>query len=262
MGSPLGWHIGLRLADDRVLAGTPRERRLLSRAVLRHGARARLVAYRAADTHLHAELLCERDEAGRFARSVGCAVAAALGKRVPLYASFCKPIADQRHGQSTFRYILGQEHHHGLESDPFHEASNLPDLLGLRDVGHYTAQVLGEAFPRIRRDELVATLGGVPGAEPEDPELLVDAAAAALALPDLRGRHPDAVEGRRAAVQAAGRTWAAWQLAPLLGMGERTAERLRRQACDPGLVAAVRGQWRLRSGRRAAGPGAGASRSE
>ncbi|MCC6521290.1 MAG: hypothetical protein IT373_01390 [Polyangiaceae bacterium] len=52
-------------------------------------------------------------------------------------------------------------------------------------------------------------------------------------------------------------------MAELLGAGERTIERLRAQPCAPGLVAAVRGQWRLRAGSRAASRGValGASRS-
>ncbi|MCC6525744.1 MAG: hypothetical protein IT373_24065 [Polyangiaceae bacterium] len=254
MGTPLGWHIGMRLADDRVLASTPHERRLLSRGVLRHGERARLVAYRAVDTHLHAELLCERAEVGRFTRSVGSAVAAALGRQVPLHMSFVKPIADQRHGLATLRYILGQERHHGLDSDPFHEASNLPDLLGLRVLGAHTARVLGQAFPRVRRLELLEAFGGAASSEAQELELLEDAAAAAFALPDLRGRGPEIVVARRAAVQAAGRAATAGELARLLGAGVRTVERLRLQPCGPDLVAAVRGQWRLRSGWRASTP--------
>ncbi|MBI4951865.1 MAG: hypothetical protein HY908_07505 [Myxococcales bacterium] len=267
MGAPLGWHIGLRLADDRVLAATPGERRLLARAVLQHGERARLVAFRAVDTHLHAELLCERDEVAHFARGVGRAMALALRRRAASHTSFVKPLADQRHGQSTLRYILAQERHHGLDSDPFHEASNLPDLLGLRVVGPYTARVLAEAFPRIGRDELAAALGlgsgaaaalglcrsgadAGPDADPQDLGLLEDAAAAAFALTELRGRTPEAVAARHAAVHAAGCAVPVRQMAELLGAGERTIERLRAQPCAPGLVAAVRGQWRLRAGSR------------
>ncbi|MCC6527113.1 MAG: hypothetical protein IT373_30980 [Polyangiaceae bacterium] len=252
--SPLGWHIGLRLADDRVLAGTPGERRLLSRAVLRHGERARLVAYRAADTHVHAELLCDHDEVGRFVRSVGRCLALELGRDAPLRASFVKPLADQRHGQSTLRYILGQEQRHGLDSDPFHEASNLPDLLGLRVVGRSTAQVLAQAFPRIRREELVAALGRVSSPEPLDLHVLADAAAAALALPDLCGHDGEAVAARHAAVHAAGRAILARHIAQVLGTTQRTVERLRTKPCDARLLEAVRGQWRLRCGRRADEP--------
>ncbi|MBI4955965.1 MAG: hypothetical protein HY908_28355 [Myxococcales bacterium] len=252
--SPLGWHIGLRLADDRVLAGTPGERRLLSRAVLRHGERARLVAYRAADTHVHAELLCDHDEVGRFVRSLGRCLALELGHDAPLRASFVKPLADQRHGQSTLRYILGQEQRHGLASDPFHEASNLPDLLGLRVVGSSTARVLGQAFPRVRRQELVAALGCVPGPEPLDLRLLADAAAAALALPDLGAHDAEAVAARHAAVHAAGPAVLARHIAQVLDTTTRTIERLRTKPCDARLLEAVRGQWRLRCGRRSEEP--------
>jgi hypothetical protein len=233
VSDPIGWHIGLRLADDRVIAGTAEERRILARIVSRHGSRAALAAWRAADTHLHAQLFCDRGGVGGFTQRVASAARIELALPVPMRMTFIKPLKDQWHAQHTHGYILTQEEHHGLRSDPFHEASNLPDLLGMRMIGGDAMAVVKRYLPRVRLEELAALLGhDVTGGAVQLP-LLADAAAAAFALPDLAGRTD----------------------AEALDVGVRTVVRLRGQACDPAPIGAVRRQWRLRSAAaRAPGP--------
>jgi hypothetical protein len=75
---------------------------------------------------------------------------------------------------------------------------------------------------------------------------LADAAAAALALPALRGRTPAVVAARRAAVHAAGDRMTPAELADALSVDERTIRRLRAQPPDVALRCAVDLQLRLR----------------
>jgi hypothetical protein len=154
-------------------------------------------------------------------------------------------IREQWHAQSLLRYVLGQEEHHRISSDPLHEASNLPDLLGMRLVGSYTVVLLARHLPRVRHQDLLEMIGhDLTG--PVDAQLLPDAAAAAFAVAALRGRDEDKVAARRAAVHAAKRV-AADRIAELLHVGVPTIERLRAQPCEPAHVTAVLRQWRLRS---------------
>ena len=55
----LGHHIMLRLDDSRVIAPVVEDRRAMARAVLKAGRPFRLLAFRAADTHLHLEVACD-----------------------------------------------------------------------------------------------------------------------------------------------------------------------------------------------------------
>lgn len=42
------------------------------------------------------------------------------------------PVVDQGHLVHTFRYVLDQAHHHGIDDDPWLEGTSLPELVGLR----------------------------------------------------------------------------------------------------------------------------------
>jgi hypothetical protein len=79
-----------------------------------------------------------------------------------------------------------------------------------------------------------------------DTTYLAQAAAAALALPDLQGQHRDALRARRAAVACAA-SLSTNEIAELLGMHPRAVQRLRVQAAEPELVTAVDLQLRLRT---------------
>ena len=82
---------------------------------------------------------------------------------------------------------------------------------------------------------------------PFDLEVLADAAAAALALPDLRGGSADAARARRAAVHAAGPCVLNRRLSDCLGIGVRAVQSLRAQRSEPSVVRAVEQQAFLRS---------------
>jgi hypothetical protein len=243
---PLAWHVILRLSDDRVLAPDVATRRLLARIVLRFGGPLGLLAFRAADTHLHALLLGSRPDVGRFAWLSELSYQARRHPGVPFDRPRFKPVLDQRHLEHAFRYILDQERHHGIDLDPFHDASSLPDLLGLRPLGSWLIPRVAGHLPRVRRRDLLTLLGRDELDGAGHLAHLPAAAAAAAALPHLRGRDDRSAAARRAAVHAAaGHTRA--QIAGLLDLSLASVKRYRAESPDPALLPAVRRQVALRS---------------
>ncbi len=279
-GAPLGFHLSLRLADDRVIAPSAEARREVAAAVLKVGREAELLAFGLADTHLHLLAACDRGAAGRLAWRVELSVQARLRPKVGFDPPRWWPVRDQRHLGRAFPYVLSQDHH-GAFRDPFRDGTNLPDLLGLRLIGRYTASNVRRRLPRVGREELVALLegpreGGDDGGReaggaaflgwPSEgsgegstesggagAEVVADAAAAAACLGSLAGRTAPVVAARRAAVHAADDTVAASELAAALGVSARSLRRLAAESPDPALVAAIRGQIALRLGRRPEG---------
>jgi hypothetical protein len=183
-------------------------------------------------------------------------MARALRSRLRLPAPFApphfEPVRDQRHLYNAFRYVLRQDERHELLLDPWAEASNLPDLLGLRLLDSHTASCVARYLPRIRPEELAARLGTTldqllhAPLPPSAFEHLADAAAAAFALPSLRGQGGETVACRCAAVHLASDQLSARSLAVALDTSVRTVRRMRLQQPDPRLVEAVARQLRLR----------------
>jgi hypothetical protein len=68
---------------------------------------------------------------------------------------------------------------------------------------------------------------------PLDLDVLADAAAAALALVDLRGRSPDVLRARRAAVHAVGPDVPSHRLSDCLGIGLRAFSRFATSHATP-----------------------------
>ncbi len=238
----LAHHVMLKLRDKRVIAPTVEARRRLARSILVRADEFDVVAFRAADNHVHILALCARPAAGELARRVELS----LRQPSPFLPAHIKPVGDQGYLYTCFDYILDQERHHEIELDPLHEASALPDLLGLRAVSSGIVGRVKSFLPRVKRGALLAHLG--------NPELEVDielwsrlpeSAAAALALESLEGRSAQQVLARTAAVHAA------LELGPtrtsrLLGISRMTAHRLRGRTVRPELVRAVRRQLALR----------------
>jgi hypothetical protein len=243
----IGQHICMRLSNDAVIASTPAERRTLARVVLEKGREADLLAFGQADNHLHLETASRRAEAGRLAHDVEVSLRRRLAIAVPFAPAFIKPIEDARHLYATFRYVLRQRAHHGLEGDPLREASNLLDLLGLRTLGRYTRANVRRLLPRVTRADLLELLG-VAGLAPREAPLeeVVDAALSALTLPGLAGFGAEVQAARRAVVEVVGGRVPARVLGSWIGVGERTVFRLAARRADDELVCAVRLQLDLR----------------
>jgi len=260
LAKPLGYHVTCRLVDSRVIAPEPEMRRVLSRIVLDQGRAYGLLSHNTVDTHLHMQPTCDRKAAGELTRRVEIQAKIKLGLDVGFGQPNYEPIRDQRHLRNTFDYVLGQSPHHGLDWDPFFEASNLPDLLGLRVIGAYTANNVRRMLPRIRRENLLACLQ-VPELEPADgpPTLLVEATLAAAGLGTLRGKNAETLEAKRALVQAAGPATPTAVLADLLELSPRGVnllrQGLRQRPADERLVMAIRLQLGLRRLRAAATEG-------
>ncbi len=249
----LGYHIRLRLTDDRVIAPTARERRILSRVVLQQGRRDNLYVFDCPDNHLHVAARCDRGAAGLLTRRMG----SSLKQRLQLPVGFVqyppKPIEDNHQLYNTVRYVLRQREHHGLAPDPRSEGSNLSDLLGLRIIGRYTIRNMQRWLPRIRRRDLLdlsglSSLVGLPvsfSAAPITQETLCTALRAAGCLTDLSGSSRELVQLRSAAIAAIDAMDAIDQqlstpkLAALLSVNKRTVPRLRAVHPDPDLVHAI-----------------------
>jgi hypothetical protein len=178
---------------------------------------------------------------------VGNSLHRRLRLRAPFQATRRKAIAHQGHFYAAVRYVLRQEEHHGIDPDPLRDACCLPDMLGMRAVDSRLAQRVRTYLPRLRRGELLELLGCPElDAAPLAIDEIADAAAAALALPQLDGRAAEVVIARRAAVHAIGNRLATGEIAAALGVDARTVLRLRSQPPAPQVVRAVELQLRLR----------------
>jgi hypothetical protein len=123
------------------------------------GRTAGLLVFRLPDSHLHVVLLCSRERAGRFAHDVEVALRRRLCLPVRFAPAHLVEIKDQAHLENVVDYVLRNQEHHGAAADPLHDASNLPELLGLRVGGGWLIGAVREAVPRLRRRRLLEILG-------------------------------------------------------------------------------------------------------
>ena len=239
---PFAQHLTIRLHGDRVLAPSVPARRAGARCVLEAGRRAGLLVFRIADTHLHAVLTGSRAAVGGFVRALVTKWHHALAPGARFEPARLTPVRDQRHLASAVRYVLRQDERHGLDVDPLHDASNLPDLLGARVIGAPTARLIREHLPRFDPRVYLPELAPVG----VDLALLGDAAAAAFALPDLVGNAPQVVDARRAAVCVAQGAAHVDDIASTLGIHPRSVRRFFAHPSRPEHIRAVtlQLQWR------------------
>lgn len=248
---PIGYHVILSLEDRRPIATTEAELRTLARVLLAQGERRGLLAYGPSDDHLHSLLATDRRSAGMFARYV----ATALGWQLQLGAKFrpaiIKPLSGQDHAYNAFHYIHGQAAHHGLSIDPFREGTSIHDHLGIRIPFPSTSIItrVRTRLPKVKRGHLTDHLwpGALDGDGPIDINVLASAAAAAVAIPDLRTQSFDSARARRAAVHVAGPAVSTADLSDILQICSRAVRVLRAAPKDPALVRAVELQCRLRT---------------
>lgn len=142
-----------------------------------------LLAFRCADTHGHLELLGSERDAREAARRALIATNKALALPVGFVPTHAEAIRDQAHLANTFRYVLRQDEHHGFTHDRWLEASNLPDLIGLRTLGAWSVPHVRRALPRVDRAWLLEC-AGLAGLDEEELDFsrLAEAAAAAVHL--------------------------------------------------------------------------------
>jgi hypothetical protein len=229
----------LHAPDARPLAPTMAVRRALASTVLAVGDAWGLLAFRASGTDLWILAACDRAGAGRLAQATAVALRRTVGLPRLGHARL-EPVPDGL--PSRLRSVLADPG----DRDPLHDASALPDLVGLRVLGA-RARARVEAHVRdIGRADLLALLGVPDLAPSDDPAFLADGAAAAVGLPDLRSNLPLAVAARRAVVAIAEPRLGLQAAADLLGVTRRAAHNFRARGADPTLLAAVRLQAGLR----------------
>jgi hypothetical protein len=242
----LAFHANFAFADRRVIAPSRTARRALARQLGRLASAFPIMAFSCADTHIHLLVLGER----AVAVEVGRRLKAFLVNLVPDPGAFtplhCEPVQTQSHLVRAFHYVLGQDAHHGARADLLHEGTNLPDLLGLRLVACATRPLVRAHLPRVTRAALLEQLGveELSAVVTSAVDELADCAAAARALPDLRGRSPAAVSLRHAAVHASDAP--ATSLADALSCSASTVRRWRQTPPDEALLRAVQLQVDLR----------------
>ncbi len=245
---PIAYHMTTRLRDDRVIAPTVAQRRTLASIVFRQARKERLLAFSAPDTHMHILVANGRTAAGKLAHRVEVAVKRRLQLEVGFSQAEFEPVRDQSHLRNAFIYIMRQYQRHGVQSDPCHEASNLPDLLGIRITGQFTVAHVRLLLPRIQRLDLLPYLGvddPREGALPP-PAHVTEAAAAAVGLPALLGSTRMVVEARVAVVKMLRGVVPGNETARLLGISPRSVRRMTRQKVDDRIHEAVRQQMLLR----------------
>ncbi len=257
--APIGWHVTLRLDrdHDRVIATTVGQVRTAADRFLRLGRRFGLLAFGVADTHMHALLACDRPAAGRFVHDLEVSLRHHLELPIPFAPARFTPVETQRHLRDSLRYVFGQDDPHGLQRDPFREGTNLPDLLGARTEGCWTAAGFARLMPRVGRPELLRYMPWGPDLELPAPtsalDLLPEAGAAVALVPELTGRPEPVVATRRAAVHLAVPHLGPARTARLLSIGRSSVHRLLRQPADPARVRALTLQVRMRQASATAG---------
>lgn len=244
---PIGFHVTIRLEDGRPIATVPAARRIVARVVLVQGERRGLLAYGAADSHIHAVLRTNRAAAGAFAHYVESSLRWQLALGAPFERARVRPLHDQRHAYNAFHYAHRQDSRHALSLDDMREARSLPDLLGLRALQTSLVARVRAHLPRVGREELLGAFpaGAFDEALPVDLEVLAEAATAALALLDLHARSPDGSRARCAAVHAVGPDVSASRLSDCLEIGVRAVQSLRSRPSEPLVTLAVQKQARL-----------------
>lgn len=241
---PIGFHANFALADRRVISLDVATHRRAALGVLRAARPFDLLAFRIADTHAH---VLVAGPATEVVRRVKIALHQAVAPASGFGPTHYEPVLGQAHLDRAFHYVLRQATHHGFGHDPHAEASNLPDLLGLRTEGIWTAGPVRRWLPRVGRPTLLAILGvDELEARPVPVDVLADAALAAAGLFSLAGRGAEVVAARTAAIHAADRRAANGEVARALGISVRTLQALRAGVPDPSLVRAVQLQGDLR----------------
>ncbi len=249
----IGFHISLRLSDSRPIAPTVSDRRAVVRAVVSQGAHRGLIGFGCADNHLHAVLATQREVAGAFGRYVASQLRWMLHLAVPFEPMRIRALRSQSHALNAFYYCLRQDSHHELFLDPGLEGTCAQDLLGLRVVDPGLFARVRTCLPRIQYDRIAALFppGSLEGASDyvidfvDDLQALPSAAAAAVALSNLKTREPLAVRARRAAVHLFAGRVPNDDLAKTLNIGVRAIQLHRRAPHERHIIVAIRRQLLL-----------------
>jgi hypothetical protein len=241
----IGYRVWSRLhsEEEMTLTGTVALRRMVARCVLTRAENRGLLAFRACGPDLRLLLVGGRDDARELAHRTKLAILRRLRAHPCTFGpTKIDAIVEQWHLQNAFGAMLRRTD----PADTHHEASNLPDLLGLRLIGGYTARNVRCHLPRIKRERLLEWFGQADVRPDVSLDDLADSAAAAICRETLTGNSEDRVAARVALAEVVGDRLGSRQLARLAGMGERTVRRLRALPADVDLVRAIQLQMGCR----------------
>ena len=253
----LGFHLMFRLEDDRVIAPSAAKRRTLARPVYRVCEDCQLLCFGAADTHLHVEVTDPPERLGRLTQRLTESLRRSLRIPVRFARPHIKPLRDQHHLVNTFHYGLNQRNRHGVRSDPFLDASSLPELLGMRNFPTDSLRRVREFLPRLTRDDLLPHLW--PPQLPDRPrppaDLLpsvqlidaCDAAAGAFGLGSLAGSSNEALAASATLAQLAAGQLSVREQRAQLGCSKTRHWRLKKRNVTPAQAYALGLQLSLRA---------------
>ena len=169
---PIGFHVTIRLEDDRPIAATQAALRVVARVVLEQG--MRVGSWRSAPRMTTFTHPSQRTEP-QPARSRGMSRArwCGLGLGARFEHARIRPLHDQKHAYNTFRYVHRQDSRHLLDLDRAREGSSLPDLLGLRVLPTSLVARVRTHLPRIRRRIWSNTSGPMSSQRPRSRSIRV-----------------------------------------------------------------------------------------
>jgi hypothetical protein len=234
-------------------AGNSHAARQLAKAVLDLSRGYALLAFRLVGAELHVLVACSEQRAERL----GCRLCAHFApperRGQPTVFAWTEAVTTRQALQDAFYRLMKPALGASQHRDGEHEASNLPDLVGLRVNGDYTRLNVRSLLPDVHAPELFAFLD-MPGISPPERftiwEELPDAAAAAFAISDVHAPQPDARRARTAAVQTACRHLPVARVSQFMRLRRRTVRRLQRTQIDRDALRAVSMQLMLRRIRR------------
>lgn len=233
--NPIGCLITMELEDRRTLAPTATERRIFARAATRIGGRFAVALFGVSGSSARIAAACTHEESGRLAHRL----ATSLRTLLHLPGRFA-PARRERVGPERLRMLVDSILE-DTRDDPAHEATNLPDLLGLRRIGSTTDRILHQLLPQLRRSHLLSILGCDRLAPGTSLAHLRAATATSIAATDLGSRSREVVAARRAAVRAAREIGASTdEIRDILGMSRNGIYNLELRTASPLLVDSIR----------------------
>ncbi len=244
--SPLAYHLILRLLDNRVIITTPSKRAILIQTINKLSLQRKLLAWRMADTHLHLLIVNNRREAGEFARVVEMALKRRLDLDIGFSPAYIKQIHGQQHFIKTFFYILGQGQHHKILNDPFHEASNVLDIIGLRTINSHAATLVNQYLPRVNKEAVLNLLNINLDKTIKDFSVLRAATASVVGVDKFHKRVDSEIDVRAAAIKIVGNKLPVSTLAKQLDVSQRTIYRLKKRQANPMIIEALKSQLKMR----------------
>jgi len=190
------WHVTMAVearhpwfADENALLGAVR-------ALVRAAGGCALM-FCGVDEHVHLVPMCDRERAGRVAQATAPAVRPFIGEG-SMEPARIRPVIGNRHLDNLVAYVVRQPSKHGMGGHPaLWSGSCLLDLFGARVIDGFDPARIAAAYPRYRVTRVLDAVGlacaslpplGLDAVHGLGLARLVEAAAAAHAVPNLSGR--------------------------------------------------------------------------